>query len=86
MHFIEVPLVNYDKLRDDRLGEPSAEIRVRVEATREQQRGRFENLRIGKPAILIACNADMRSAQIRQYCQLGETSYSPDMVANCGWP
>jgi magnesium chelatase family protein len=31
---IEVPLVEYEKLSDDRLGEPSAAIRSRVAAAR----------------------------------------------------
>ncbi len=39
---IEVPRVDYEKLSDDRLGEPSAAIRARVEAARERQRQRFE--------------------------------------------
>jgi hypothetical protein len=39
---VEVPRVEYEKLSDDRLGEPSAAIRARVEAARERQRWRFE--------------------------------------------
>jgi predicted ATPase with chaperone activity len=66
---IEVPRVDYEKLSDDRLGEPSAAIRGRVEAARERQRVRFS-----ESSGSIACNADMRPAQIRQYCQLDETS------------
>ncbi len=38
---IEVPRVEYDKLSDQRLGEPSAAIQARVEAARERQRERF---------------------------------------------
>ena len=38
---IEVPRVEYDKLSERRLGEPSECIRVRVEAARERQRERF---------------------------------------------
>ena len=38
---IEVPRVDYEKLSDDRLGEPSANVQARVEAARERQRGRF---------------------------------------------
>jgi magnesium chelatase family protein len=78
---IEVPRVDYEKLSDDRLGEPSAKVQVRVEAAREQQRERFSSGQMGKTtndksANSIACNADMRPAQIRQYCQLDETSNS----------
>ena len=68
---IEVPRVDYEKLSDDRLGEPSANVQLRVEAARQRQRDRF-----GETNGTIACNADMRPAQIRQYCQLDETSQS----------
>ena len=49
---IEVPRVEYEKLSDDHLGEPSAAIRERVEAARERQRRRLE----GTPLL---SNADM---------------------------
>jgi magnesium chelatase family protein len=45
------PRVEYEKLSDDRLGESSAAIRARVEATRERQRCRFEG-------IALLTNAD----------------------------
>jgi magnesium chelatase family protein len=64
---IEVPRVEYDKLSDRRLGEPSAVIQKRVEASRDIQRGRFR--KDGD----ISCNADMRPAEVRQFCQLDET-------------
>src|SRR5512139_1389773 len=38
---IEVPRVEYDKLSDARLGEPSAAVQARVETAREIQRRRF---------------------------------------------
>src|SRR5512142_3084577 len=38
---VEVPRVDYQKLSDDRLGEPSNAIRRRVEAARDIQRRRF---------------------------------------------
>ena len=63
---IEVPRVDYEKLSDQRLGEPSAVIQARVEAAREQQRLRFEGSD-------ITCNADMRPAEVRQFCALDET-------------
>ena len=71
-----MPRVDYEKLSDDRLGEPSANVQVRVEAARERQPKRFVNLQMGKSSNGIACNADMRPAQIRQYCQLDETGNS----------
>ncbi len=58
---IQVPRVEYQKLRELKPGESSAEVRARVEAARERQRTRFEGTD-------IASNADMRPAQIRQYC------------------
>lgn len=60
---IQVPRVEYDKLTDERQGEPSATIRARVEAAREIQRARFT----GTP---LAGNSDMGPAEIEQYCRL----------------
>ncbi len=62
---IQVPRVEYQKLRDLQPGESSAEVRASVEAARERQRTRFEE-------TYIASNADMRSAQIRQDGALDE--------------
>jgi magnesium chelatase family protein len=66
---IEVPRVDYNKLTDDRLGEPSEVVRARVEAARERQRARFTGTD-------IAANADMRPADVRKYCQIDETAMS----------
>ncbi len=63
---IEVPRVDYEKLSSDRLGEPSTAIRARVEAARQMQRERFAG-------TAIAANADMRPAEIRQFCRLDST-------------
>jgi magnesium chelatase family protein len=78
---IEVPRVEYEKLSDQRLGEPSATIQKRVEAARQRQRERFAVLNDpeeenGRPPKLdiITCNADMRPAEVRQFCELDETS------------
>ena len=71
---IEVPRVEYEKLSDDRLGEPSAAIQRRVEAARERQRLRISVGADGHPAGLetITCNAEMRPAEVRQYCPLDD--------------
>jgi magnesium chelatase family protein len=61
---IQVPAVDYEKLTDKRMGEPSNTIRERVEAARERQRQRFANLKE------ISCNADMRPAEVRKFCEL----------------
>jgi magnesium chelatase family protein len=60
---VEVPRVNYEKLSDDRLGEPSEMVRSRVEAARQMQRGRF-----GKGHVHH--NADMGVAEVRKFCSL----------------
>jgi magnesium chelatase family protein len=62
---MQVPRVEYQKLRDLKPGESSAEVRARVEAARERQRERFAG-------TSIASNADMRPAEIRKYCALDE--------------
>ncbi len=62
---MQVPRVEYQKLRDLKAGESSADVRARVEAARERQRERFKGTN-------IASNADMRPAEIRKYCALDE--------------
>ena len=84
---IEVPRVEYEKLSDQRLGEPSAAIQKRVEAARQRQRERFNSrtdpTSLGEQSLLvpggeiassIQCNADMRPAEVRRFCDLDETS------------
>jgi magnesium chelatase family protein len=61
---IEVPRVEYEKLSDQRLGETSQAIRARVERARMVQRERFREVKG------VACNAEMRPAEIREYCEL----------------
>jgi magnesium chelatase family protein len=63
---VEVPRVEYEKLSDHRLGEPSEVIRQRVEAARQVQRERFAGTG-------LVCNADMQPAEVRNYCALDET-------------
>jgi magnesium chelatase family protein len=81
---IEVPRLEYDKLSDSRLGEPSAAIQKRVEAARQRQRDRFavgakqlasvDASRNNNPSPLaVQCNADMRPAEVRKFCELDET-------------
>jgi magnesium chelatase family protein len=66
---VEVPRVEYEKLADERLGEPSANVRERVEAARERQRQRFAG-------SALLSNADMQAADVRVYCQIDETGKS----------
>jgi magnesium chelatase family protein len=82
---IEVPRVEYDKLSDQRLGEPSTAIQKWVEAARQIQRDRFlvgakqsdknESPPLSEASPLqIQCNADMRPAEVRKFCDLDDTS------------
>jgi magnesium chelatase family protein len=64
--YIDVPRVDYEKLSDQRVGEPSRVVRARVEAARARQRERLQGSGLG-------CNADMRPAEVRQFCELDET-------------
>ncbi len=66
---VEVPRVDYDKLTDNRLGEPSEAIRTRVERAREVQRKRFEGTD-------ITCNADMGPGEVRRICRLDDAGSS----------
>jgi magnesium chelatase family protein len=74
---IEVPRVEYEKLTDDHLGEPSATIRARIEQAREIQRQRFAG-RLGgaKGNLPLLCNADMGPAEVREYCRLDDSGKS----------
>ncbi len=63
--FIEVPHIDYEKLADDRLGEPSAVIRERVRAAHSHQSERFRNMTLGS-------NADMTATEVREFCQTEE--------------
>lgn len=64
--FIEVPRVPYEKLGDERRGEPSAVLRMRVEAARARQRERFRG-------TTLTANADMGPKAIARFCRLDET-------------
>ncbi|MCL4459207.1 MAG: YifB family Mg chelatase-like AAA ATPase [Chloroflexi bacterium] len=60
---VEVPRVEYEKLADERLGEPSERVRERVEAAREIQRWRFKDTR-------LTCNAEMGPGEVRELCRM----------------
>ena len=59
---VYVPALEFDELRSTAPAESSAEIKKRVNAAREIQRGRF-----GSGAV---CNAAIGSSQLRKYCAL----------------
>ncbi len=60
---IDVQRADYDKLTDQRRGEPSAAIQARVEAARERQRERYSQ----NPHILA--NSDLGASEIDEVCQ-----------------
>ena len=71
--YMEVPRVEYEKLSDNLLGEPSAllsqrtgTIQARVETARERQRQRF------KGSSDMLANADMGPAEVREYCPVDD--------------
>jgi magnesium chelatase family protein len=65
---VEVPPVKFREIATDRAGETSAEIRERVVAARRRQQERFRH----KPKI--TCNARMGPRELKQFCQLDETT------------
>jgi len=67
---IEVNPVPFEKLSEERLGEPSKQIRARVTKAREIQSERFKEL------INLHYNAQMSVKQIRKFCILSEESKS----------
>ncbi|MDA8217216.1 MAG: hypothetical protein M0Z94_06305 [Dehalococcoidales bacterium] len=60
---VEVPPVEFEKLADERVAEPSMAVRGRVEAARTVQRGRFGGTH-------LVCNAEMGPAQVREFCRV----------------
>lgn len=61
---IEVPRVKYEKLSGKELAEKSSAIRNRVKKARKEQKDRFKKM------PKIKTNAEMRSKQIKEFCQL----------------
>ena len=64
---IEVPRVDFEKLTDDRAGEPAEAVRERVEGARARQRQRFGSTDLNS-------NADMGPGEVRKYCALDDPS------------
>ncbi len=57
--------MDFDKLTDDRTGEPSEIVRARVESARAIQRARFRDTE-------ITCNADMGPGDVLRFCELDD--------------
>jgi magnesium chelatase family protein len=64
---IEVPAVKYRDLASRDPGEPSVEIKRRVDRARRVQLDRFEGMK-------IYCNAQMSNRHIKRFCQIDEAS------------
>ena len=60
---VDVPRVEFEKLSSDRLGEPSGEVRTRVEFARKRQEKRLEGSN-------RSSNGDMVPREIREFCSL----------------
>ena len=65
--------MDFARLTDQRFGEASSMVQARVEAARERQRRRFGGAQANGSGAHLACNADMRPADVRQHCQLDDT-------------
>ena len=63
---VEVPAVPFDQLTDKKPGERSESIRTRVIRARNLQQERFSGL------DGIYCNAHMKRAQMKEYCELDQ--------------
>ncbi|MBM4308871.1 MAG: YifB family Mg chelatase-like AAA ATPase [Deltaproteobacteria bacterium] len=64
---VEVPAVKYRDLASRDSGEPSREIKKRVDQARKVQLERFKGMK-------IYCNAQMTNRHIKKYCQIDEAS------------
>ena len=65
---LDVPTVKYKELASNRMGEPSKNIRERVERARKRQQHRFAD------SSHTYCNARMESREIRRTCRLDGAS------------
>lgn len=64
---VEVPRLQYEQIKERKSGENSEQIRIRVARAREIQAKRFAKLP-------YQVNAQMGSAQVRQFCRLDQES------------
>lgn len=70
---VEVPRLKFDKLTEERVATPSAEIRVQIEAAREIQRHRF----VGRGYMV---NAEIPAQDIKKFCAVD--SGTQDILRN----
>ena len=67
-----MPRVEYEKLSGTPLDVSSAKVRERVEVAHQHLRFAVETQHAA--SLQVACNADMRPAEVRKFCVLDETS------------
>ncbi|MBI2832156.1 MAG: YifB family Mg chelatase-like AAA ATPase [Chloroflexi bacterium] len=67
--FADVPHIDYEKLSDDRLGEESARVQVRVTNARLRQQERFKGTK-------LASNSEMTPSEVRAFCQTDDSAQS----------
>ena len=67
--FVDVPAVKYEKLTENDLEESSAEIRKKIEKTREIQKQRFTDA-----GLNILTNSEMGIPEIKEFCQIDKRS------------
>ena len=65
---LDVPRVDYDKLTDQRRGEPSSVIQARVEAARERQYARHREF------SGVLTNSDLAPGEIEKVCKLDDAA------------
>ena len=67
--FVEVPHIDYEKLTDEQLGEPSKKVQERVTAARQRQLKRSEK-------TSLTSNSEMTPTEIREMCRVEESAQS----------
>jgi len=67
--FVDVPHIDYEKLTEDKPGESSDKVRVRVKAAHEIQLERFRGTK-------LKCNADMTPKEVKEFCTLEPAAQS----------
>ena len=67
--FVDVPHIDYEKLTEDKAGESSDKVRVRVKAAHEVQLGRFRDTG-------LKCNADMTPKEVKEFCAVEPAAQS----------
>ncbi len=85
---VQVPRVDYDKLSSQRLGEPSAAVRDRVEGARDRQRERLKDTKRSTNADLISAksaNSASWTAPGGLYCGPPWSSFTsaPALTTGC---